>query len=55
MVEEIEKFGPELDGHPFSPTERCSLKYSKIEIEDTLLAETGIDARLVSEHKRIWL
>jgi hypothetical protein len=54
-VEEIEKFGAELETQPLSRTECRSLKHSKIEIEDTLLAKPGIDARLVSERKCIWL
>jgi hypothetical protein len=54
-VEEIEKFSPELETQPLIRTECRSLKHGKIEVEDTLLAKTGIDARLVSERKCIWL
>ena len=49
MIEKIEKLSTELEGHPLGQTEGCSLEYGEIEIDDTLLTQAGIHARLVSE------
>ena len=55
MVEEVEELSAELQAHSFGRAEGRSLEYGEIEIEDTLLAQTGIYAWLVSKDKVIGL
>ena len=55
MVEEVEELSAELQAHPFVRTEGCSFEYGEIEIDDTLLAQAGIHARLVAKDKSIGL
>jgi hypothetical protein len=55
MVEEVEELSPELEAHSSGGAEGRSLEYGEIEIDDTLLAQTGIYAWLVSKDKVIGL
>jgi len=40
-VEEVEELSPELEAHSFGRAEGRSFEYGEIEIDDTLLAQTG--------------
>jgi hypothetical protein len=55
MVEEVEELSPELEAHSFGRAEGRSLEYGKIEVDNALLTEAGIHARLVSKRKSIRL
>src|ERR1700693_2141217 len=49
MIEEVEEFSTEFQTHPSFRPEGGSLEYGEIEIDDTLLAQAGIHARLVAK------
>ena len=55
MVEEVEELSPELEAHSFGRAEGRTLEYGKIEVDNALLTEAGIHARLVSKDKVIGL
>src|SRR6266849_873670 len=49
VVEDVEELRPELEVHPFPRPEGRSLEHREVEVLNTILPETRIHPRLVSE------